>query len=103
YARIAEPPEHRRYPRFGRVRRRSLPDPGASAGADAVAAARGRAIAPGGGALRLPPNCRGTGSRPRKGHRPPRPEAGEREDHARRKGEGAGFRVGEGARTALIG
>ena len=41
---------------------------------------------------------RGAGSRSRQGHHPPRYQASQRQGHARRQGEGAGFRVGESCR-----
>ena len=54
-----------------------------------------------GGAMHLPADCRGARGGARKVHSPPRPETSKCEDHASRPGEGVGFRIGEGARTAL--
>ena len=45
---------------------------------------------------RRAPDCRGTGSRARKRHHPSRSEAGQRQDHAGRRGQGLGLRPGQG-------
>ena len=42
------------------------------------------------------PDCRGPRGRPRQGRHPSRPEARKHQDSARRRGEGARFRPGEG-------
>ena len=43
-------------------------------------------------------DCRRARSRARQGHRPPRPQAGQHQSHARRRRQGARLRVGQGGR-----
>ena len=50
------------------------------------------------GARRRATDCRRARSRARQGHRPPRSQAGQHQDHAGRLGEGARLRAGQGCR-----
>ncbi len=49
-----------------------------------------------GGAGDLPPDRRGARGGPREGHHPPRPEARQHQDHARRQGQDPRLRAGQG-------
>ncbi len=96
HARRGQPPRHRRDLRRRGRRRHPLHRHGARGGRHA-----GRA--PGAGplpvrdALRIArADRRGARGRPREGRHPPRPEAGEHQDHARERGQGPRLRPGQG-------
>ena len=83
-------------PRGGRGREGA--GPRAGRGADARRASGAGTAAARGGARDRPPDRRGARGGARQGDRPPRPEAGERQAHRRRQGEGARLRPRQGAR-----
>ena len=100
-ARLAEPPEHRAAVclRAGRADRRvvrSSARDGAGRGRGPGTAAQARADRRRRSGRDRAPGRRGTRGRAREGHRPPRPQAREREAHARRQGQGARFRPRQG-------
>ena len=96
-ARVAEPPEHRRdlRPRGPAARTRWCME---------LVEVRRWPIASRAARFRSTKRCRSRGRSPRRSkrrtsrHRPPRSEAGEHQDPARRHGEGARFRARQGAR-----
>ena len=80
----AQSSAHRRDLRRRGGRRRRRPRAGAGRGRDAGRAARARAAAARRGARDRPPDRRRARGRARAGHHPPRSEAREHQDHARR-------------------
>ena len=96
--RRALPPAHRRALRRRRARRRAVPRVGDCSRARRCADALHGGALPVGKAVEFGrPDREGPGRGPRPGHRPPRPQAGERVPHERRPREAAGLRHREAA------
>ena len=95
-ARLAEPPEHRRHLRARRSGRAAVHRARTGRGRGPQAAARARRDSPRRGTGDRRADRRSARGSPQPGHRPPRPEARERQAHARRQGEGARLRPREG-------
>ena len=92
---LAQPSAHRGHLRLRGQRRDARARAGAGRGRDAGRSDRARADSARRGAADRAADRRGPRSGARAGHHPSRSEARQHQDHARRRGEGAGLRPGE--------